>query len=133
MSEENLEMLKEGYTRFNRENIEGLLEMLDPEVELIDSALGLDSEIHHGHEGVRTYFDRLLDAWEDFRCEPTQYDDRGEDEEGNNRIVVMCRLWGKGRGSGVEVEAPVRHDWRVREGLALRARFYWHAREPEAP
>lgn len=133
MSTQNVEIVKEAYTMFNRENIDGMFQMLDPQIELIDSALGLDSETHHGHDGVRRYFERLLEVWEDFRCEPIEYEDRGEDEEGNNQIVVICRLWGRGKGSGAELEAPVRHDLRFRDGLVLRARFYWHNQEPEAP
>jgi ketosteroid isomerase-like protein len=50
MSQENVETLRRGYEAFNRRDIDGALEGLDPEVEWPNM---LEGTIIRGHQAVR--------------------------------------------------------------------------------
>lgn len=41
-----------------------------------------------------------------------------------DKLVVIVDLWGRGRGSGAEVEARAAHVWEFREGKAVRFEIY---------
>ncbi len=55
------------------------------------------------------------EAWEEIRLNEQEFIDGGD------RIVVISRMIGKGRGSGVEVERPVNGQvWTIRKGRVTR-------------
>jgi ketosteroid isomerase-like protein len=61
---------------------------------------------------------RWLSAWEHWRVEPEEYIAAGES------VVVLTRYLGRGKGSGVEVDAPGAHLWRMRNGKAVRLEIF---------
>jgi ketosteroid isomerase-like protein len=130
-SEPDFPALRASYDAFNRGDIDAVVEGLDAEFELRDSALWLDrKEIYRGVQGYRDYAAEILDAWENFRCEPVEFCDMGK-EDGERHVVVICRMSGRARASGMEIEALVRHHWWGRGSKTIRAQFYWHLAEPE--
>ena len=79
------------------------------------------AEPHHGHEGVRSYFEKLFEAIEDYTMSPEEFIDVGDD-----RVLVFSREGGRGRGSGAEIQThPTAHLWTIRDGKAIRMRSYW--------
>jgi ketosteroid isomerase-like protein len=55
-----------------------------------------------GRSGVEAYFDALRDAWEDLVFAPgNEVRDLGE------KTLMVGRLQGRGRGSGVTVDTPI--------------------------
>jgi ketosteroid isomerase-like protein len=112
MSQENVEMVRAATE--TAQTPEGLatlasgdfdFALLDPEIEWDASAL-TDlvpdlAEIYWGHEGVRTYWRRWLEAWRDLEFEVQDILDAGDD------VVVLIRnqrQWG--RHTGIATEAP---------------------------
>jgi len=61
---------------------------------------------------------RWLSSWEHWRVEPEGYIAAGES------VVVLTRYLGRGKGSGVEVDAPGAHLWRMRNGKAVRLEIF---------
>jgi ketosteroid isomerase-like protein len=95
-----------------------------PEVEWItggtpDGPLLLD-EVYRGHEGVRRYFEDWVGAWDEYRVEPEEVIDTAAD-----RVVVICRHGGRGKGSGVAIEQRVADVFTFRDGLAVRVQTVW--------
>ena len=43
---------------------------------------------------------------------------------GDSHIVVVLRMHGRGRGSGVPVEERIAHLWLIRDGKAAEMRVY---------
>jgi ketosteroid isomerase-like protein len=78
----------------------------------------IEGEIFRGRAGVETYFDRLSNAWDEFRFLADEYRDLGD------VAVVLGRLEGRGRGGGVPVDSPVGAVWDLRGGKIWRLRAY---------
>jgi ketosteroid isomerase-like protein len=80
--------------------------------------------VYHGHDGLRSWFGQLDDAWEELRVEPEAYFDLGE------QTLVLYVPHGRGRHSGAEVAMPVASVARWREGRMVYLKGY--ARREEA-
>jgi ketosteroid isomerase-like protein len=130
MAERDIETIRELYAeteRFLREFPDfEVSEILDPEIEWIGPREFPDlAEPHHGHAGVRSYFEKLFEAIEDYRMEPEEFIDAGE-----GRVLVFSREGGRGAGSGAEVVTqPTAHLWTLRDGRAIRMQSYWERDE----
>ena len=113
MSQENVEIVRRGYEHLSRTG-ELLWELIDPEIEVHDPPIGPDSRVWHGHQGLRAAFANVEQSFDDYGFEVEEFRDAGDD------VVVFVRLHGRGKGSGIEVEAPVAHLWTLRDGKGVR-------------
>jgi ketosteroid isomerase-like protein len=129
MSRENVEIVRRGFDAFTRGDIEEVMRLCDEDI-LITQAPEIPgaSPQQRGHQGVLEAFAIWPDQWDDYRVEIRRIlADPGD------HVVVATRQSGRGKQSGVEVEAEftflftVRHEkiteWRifVRESQALEA------------
>ena len=99
MSEENVEIVRSGYEAFARGDVEGVLEIMDPEVEW-DPALGplLGVGPVWGKEALRRFLTEDIPAgFDDFESRPLSIEDLGDS------VLVHTHLLGRGRASGVPV------------------------------
>ena len=72
------------------------------DVELFTALAGaVEGQGFHGLAGIETYFRVTDETWGEFRIIGEEYRDLGE------RVLVVGRVWGRGKGSRVPVEAPV--------------------------
>jgi ketosteroid isomerase-like protein len=117
MSQENVEIAGRAYEAINRRGVEGAIEFLHPEIEIHDFPEIPDTRLYRGHDGFRALFRNIDALFEDLRWEPVEYIDAGDN------LIVMTRTFGRGRRSGVEVEATVAHLWTIRDGKAFRLRM----------
>jgi uncharacterized protein len=115
MSKENVEVVRRGYAELSRTG-EFSWELVDPEVEVHDLPLTPDSGAYYGHAGLREAMRNVELAFEDVRFEAEDFLDAGDD------VVVLVRMIGRGKGSGVEVDARIAHVWTLREGKGVRVR-----------
>ena len=67
-----------------------------------------------GHDGVRDYLASLAEEWDDFRQEPEQLLDAGDE------VVVFLNTYGRGRASGVEIELQVAHVLSFEDGKCVK-------------
>jgi ketosteroid isomerase-like protein len=118
MSQENVEVVRRSLDAFERGDFDAAMEALDPRIEY-DLTHFPDGKVYLGHDGVREAFRIWLGTWEDYRQEIDEVIDLGEDE-----VVVVLREFGRGKGSGIEVERPTAGVWTLRDGKAVRIRFY---------
>jgi ketosteroid isomerase-like protein len=121
MSQENVEQIRKGLDAFNRRDIDGLLESIDPAVEWSPPAEVPGASIQRGHAGVKQSVADMLDIFGDLRAEPERFIDLGE------RVVALYYWRGQGRGSGIpvdEFEVRVGVLATLNNGLATRVRFF---------
>ncbi|HWX95893.1 MAG TPA: nuclear transport factor 2 family protein [Solirubrobacteraceae bacterium] len=119
MSRENIEIVKQALDAFGRGEADAFADLTTPDVEW-KTGLGAveGGEIFRRREGVERYFERLSSAWDEFRFIPDEFRD------GDDVVLVLGRLEGRGRGGGVPVDSPVGAVWELRDGKIWRLRAY---------
>src|SRR5204863_479952 len=65
-----------------------------------------EGRVFRGQQGIRDYFATLGEVFDDVRVEIEEMTDAGED-----RLVVVVRVTGRGRGSGANVEQRNTQVW----------------------
>jgi ketosteroid isomerase-like protein len=118
MSRQNVEIVRECIESFQRGDYATALEALDPEIEY-ELTHFPDGKIYHGHDGVREAFRIWIGTWENYRQELDELIDAGD-----NEVIALVREFGRGIGSGIELERPTAGVWILRNGKAVRIRFY---------
>jgi len=74
-------------------------------------------------EGMRVMLADRDEVWEEFRIEPDEFVDGGD------RVVVIGRRVGKGKGSGIEVQQPVTHVFTLHDGRVVRVELGYTGRD----
>jgi ketosteroid isomerase-like protein len=113
------ELARRGIDAYNRGDIETLLEQLDEEIEVYTPPELPNAGTYRGHDGFLQWAAQWSEAWEEFRLELERIDFVGEDYE-----VVTVRQFGRGAGSGVEVEMRIAQLYEVHDGKAVRLHYY---------
>jgi ketosteroid isomerase-like protein len=81
---------------------------------------GPDGGEYHGIEGLAAAWRDFLGAWEDFRIQA-----EGVVSGGAGMYVLLLRLQGRGKVSGVSIDAEVANVVRMREGRVVRLEMWW--------
>jgi ketosteroid isomerase-like protein len=113
------ELARAGFEAFNRGDLETVLSLLSPDVEVHSVAEMGEEGTYHGHEGYLEWTGIWLDAWEEFQVELIEVE--AVDDE---NVLVHSRQRGRGKGSGVEVEQLGVYLFTVRDGRAVRLHLY---------
>ncbi len=120
MSQENVEVVRRGYEAFARGDIEGVLEIMDPDVEwapAIAPLLGVEPV--RGRDELRHFFTRdLTEGFDDFEATALSIEDLGD------AVLVHTRFFGRGRASGVPVSLEAFSLVTLRNGKAVSYRDY---------
>src|ERR1700730_13784680 len=124
MTQENVEVVKRGIDAFNRRDVETLAEITTEDYEWFPAFAGIvEGGSYSGREGIEAYFQAAGDTWEDVRLIAEEFQDLG------HRVLMLGRVEGRGRGSGVEVDAPHAAVWDFRGGRISRTRGYFDPRD----
>jgi len=120
MSRDNVEICKRAYEALGaRRDVEAGLEFVHPEI-VLQSAIvgGAEANTYRGHNGVREWMAESDAAFEELRVVPDEYRDLGD------QVLMMGRVYGRGRGSGAKVESPIAWLSTLRDRKIIRARGY---------
>jgi ketosteroid isomerase-like protein len=127
MSEENVDLVRRLLDMFARRDHEGVFELYDPDIEWDASSsaelAGLMEDlrgVYHGHEGVRTYWRRWLEAWQDIQFEVQDVLDEGDEVVA---LIRNQRQWGRHSGIATEMP-PYGLVFTIRDGKVVRWRSY---------
>jgi ketosteroid isomerase-like protein len=117
MSTENVELVRKSYeheaTSFGPQ-----WETIDPEFQYHTLSTEPDAGIYRGHIGFKELLSKWTEMFDELHIEAQEYIDAGD------YVIVPSRLRGKGRGSGVEIDAPYVLVWKVKGGLRVECREY---------
>jgi ketosteroid isomerase-like protein len=116
MSQENVETIRALFDDWTRGDLG--LDRMDPEISMFESTTLPGAASAVGIEAVRRYQESFARYWREIRFEPTEFVDAGE------QVVVVARLIGRGRESGVAVERVWAYVWTLRHGKVLRMDGY---------
>jgi ketosteroid isomerase-like protein len=111
--------MKAVYAAFNRRDFDGLAELLDPEVVFEEAEpRGERRRERRGRERLLDYLSSWWDAWETVHWEV--YEAREE----AGRVLTLCDVRGRPRGTESDVERRMAHISRFRDGCLLHSRSY---------
>jgi uncharacterized protein len=113
LTEDDIAVLVNGYEGWNRGDTDIVLELVDPEIEWEPGFDNLESGVHRGAEGFGRFVASWLESFDDFNFELELLVQKGD------RVVVVARQHGRGRGSGIELEIRVIHVWTVKDRKAI--------------
>jgi ketosteroid isomerase-like protein len=112
VSQENVEIVRLIFDAWLRGDMAS--DKLDPAIAMIESSSIPGATSAYGIDAVRRYMASFANYWDEIRFEPQEYIDAGED------VIVVARLVGRGKASGVDVDRVWAYVWTVRDGKALR-------------
>jgi|SRR6478672_2126090 len=120
MSQENVEVVRDTAAAFNRGDLDAWAERWADDVDYraIEGAPDDHGPIR-GKEAMRAYIEDWLDTFDEFRSEPVELIDAGEDQ-----VVVVTRISGRAKLSGVETDLTFAAVYKFREGKVVRGREY---------
>lgn len=107
------EIVRQGYECYARRDLAGVLELLAPDVEMIQTHQLPWGGGHRGLDGARRFF-AALDEHTDARARPLRFVPAGDE------VVVIAKLTGTARRTGREFDLDIVHVCTVRDGRIAR-------------
>ncbi len=119
MSQENVEVVRRAVDAFNRRDADAIVEVATADFEWFPGLPGtVEGTGYRGRDGIETYLMEIRNTWGEARIVGDEFRDLG------SRVLVLGRAEGRGRGSGVPVEAPQGFIVELRGGKISRVRAY---------
>ena len=116
MASSGVEIVQEAFAAFARGDLEAVVDLSDPEIVVRDP--DRTGRALHGPAGLRSFFEEWLENWEEYRSEPLEFIEAGDE------ILVHTMQTGRGRLSGIELQQDLFQVFRVRDGRFLEYRIY---------
>jgi ketosteroid isomerase-like protein len=119
LSRRNVELMRKAYEGVGRDDFQPAFDLVVEDVVVHDRPEVPDAATYRGREGMITALRSSDDSFEDFRLVPEDLIGVGD-----HHVVVVLRMSGRGRGSGVPVEETIAHLWTLRDGKAVELQVY---------
>ena len=114
----NVELAQRSIAAFNRGEVDAFAALTTPDFEWSPSMGAIEGEIFRGGEGIEKYFENLGNAWAKFHILPDGFRDLAD------LVIMLGRLEGLGKGSGVPVDASLGIVFDLRGGKISRIRGF---------
>jgi ketosteroid isomerase-like protein len=118
MSEREIELLRAGYEALDRGDLRPVREFIHPEARMSDRPEVPDATTYVGWDGIVLSQQASRETFDDFHFNPERFLEKGD------KIVVILRMTGVGKVSGVPVEERIAHLWTVDGGRAVALQAY---------
>ena len=116
MSEENVELLRRGFTALNHSDLEVFLATVHPEVEFTSLIAEAEGQTFRGHDGVRRWWQEVVLPLGGLHGEPDEIRDLGD--------TALARVVATYRPRGVEVPQTIWIIVRYRDRMAIWWQFF---------
>ena len=116
MSQENEELIRDGYEWFNTKKEPPPVWL--PDGEFINSREDPDHAVYRGIDAIRKQHEGWFEAYPDLRVEPLEVRSHGD------RVFVWVRFTGHGAGSGAPMEMELAHVVTIEGGRTRRIQEY---------
>jgi ketosteroid isomerase-like protein len=123
VAERNIEIVRRIHQTWGREGSPVPSGLLHPEIEWVNPPDAIETGVRHGVEEFERAAQRVEETFRP-RLELERISAAGEDE-----VVVIAVLHGRGTGSGLEVARRQGYVWTIRAGQAIRFQWFNDPRE----
>jgi ketosteroid isomerase-like protein len=114
MSQENVEIVRRLLNAWNRQDIEGILALTDPEAEYVNAPTAVEPGTRRGQDEIvavlRTQWESLPGALQEI----DRFHDRGDE------IITVGRVSRTMPGSDARMSNPLLISWKFRDGKLIR-------------
>jgi len=117
MSEDNVEVVRRIYQAWAAGT--SARDFIAEDVEYVNPPYAVEPGVRRG----RASFARIRDAYDDIEVRPHRFVDSGDD------VVVLATITGTSRDAGVPIRYEQGYIWTIRDGVAVRFRWFNSADE----
>jgi ketosteroid isomerase-like protein len=118
VSVENVEIVRRLIEAWDRGDYSAALASIDPAIEVNVAYQSEFDGTYRGHAGLTELMGVFWTEFEGPSIEIEEAMPAGDD------VVLRVRFSGRGKRSGIDVEAPAWHTWSLREGKAVRWQLF---------
>ncbi len=123
MSQHNVEAVRQAHDAFNERDVERLVALSDPDCVWLPFRAQLEGIEYRGHDGVRRFVADMDEDWTEFRIEPIEFRETGD------QVVAIGQVTGQGSGSGVNIDFVGGFVFGMRDGLITHITSYSEPRD----
>ena len=121
MAQENIEIVRDAFAAFNRGDLDAWFGYMADDIDYRAAEGALDDHGPiKGKAALRAFVQDWLDMFDDFKAEVVELIEAGED-----KVIVVVRISGRAKLSGVETDLTYAELWRLREEKVAWGRQYW--------
>ena len=114
MSQENVEIVRRMLDAWNRQDIEGILALTDPEGEYVNAPTAVEPGTRRGHDEVAAAMRKQWEILSGAVQEIDRFHDRGDE------IITVGRVSRTMPGSDARISNPLLMSWKFRDGKLIR-------------
>ena len=114
MSQENVESIRRMLDAWNRQDIEVILALTDPEAEYVNAPTAVEPGTRRGHDEIVAVMRKQWESLTGALQEIDQFHDRGDE------IITVGRVSRTMPGSDARISNPLLMSWRFRDGRLVR-------------
>lgn len=93
------ELVRRAVRAFMERDLDGILAVADPAIELRSLLTEPERPLYHGHEGVRDWWGAVFGVFPDWRPQP-----RAATRDDDGAVVIPLDVTATGAGSGVPID-----------------------------
>jgi ketosteroid isomerase-like protein len=121
MSQENVKTVRDAFVAFNRGDLDAFEQYWTDDIDYRAAEGALDDHGPiQGKDALRAFMQDWLDMFDDFRAEPVELIEAGEDT-----VIAVVRISGRAKLSGVETDLTYAEISTFRDGKVAWGRQYW--------
>jgi uncharacterized protein len=120
MSQENVEIVRRIYVAMEETGSFEASGLLHADVEWVNPDSAVEPGTRKGSSAFEAAWSSIKDSFETVEFAPRDFLDAGDD------VVLITIMRARGHGSGADVEHPQGHVWTVKNGKAVRLRWFHH-------
>jgi ketosteroid isomerase-like protein len=113
------QLVRHAVDAFMAHDLDGLLAVADPELELRSLLTEAERPLYHGHDGVRDWFEAVFGVFPDWRPQP-----RAATYDEQDAVVIPLDVTATGAGSGAPVDQSYWLGARVRADKIIFFGFF---------
>jgi len=120
-SKKHVELLRRFYEHFNQHDLDAVLELCSPEVEVYkdpDVIEMVGAFAPKGQERVAQYLRGWIDSWDEYVARPQEFLGSGDE------VAVLVHLRARGKNSQFEIEEDIADVFKLENGTIARLRLY---------